>query len=108
MKYLAVILLGLNVCFIPRALISQTADEYISKGNQENSSGNYKDAIADYSKALELIPDNAEAYNFRGLSKSNLNHNHGSIADFNKAIELDPNFADAYNNRGISKNVLCL
>lgn len=62
--------------------------------------GKRKEAISDYSKAIELNPEFVEAYNNRGNSYSDLEQYDKALADYNKAIELRPNFASAYNNRG--------
>ena len=61
---------------------------------------NYEKAIADYTKAIELRPDDASAYNNRGISFVALKNNEKAIADYTKAIKLKPDFASAYNNRG--------
>ena len=72
----------------------------------------YKDAITDYSKAIELgglehtqsfneLPQKS-AYCFRALAKLNLNDFNGVILDCNKSIELFPT-ADAYIYRSIAK-----
>ena len=63
-------------------------------------------AIADYTKAIELKPDFVDAYNNRGLAKANLQDYRGAIADYNKAIELTPDYANAYYNRGSAKAAL--
>ena len=75
---------------------------YFAEYELDNSADNLENAIADFSKAIELIPKYAEAYNRRGgayLSKSN---SEDAIADFNKAIELNSEFAEAYHNRGFA------
>lgn len=66
----------------------------------------YKDfdrAIADYSRAIALDPNNAVCYCKRGLAytaygivSSSIEYYDCAIADYNKAIELDPNYTDAY------------
>ncbi len=59
-------------------------------------------AIADYTEAIELDPDNAMAYNNRGLVYYNLGDLEQAIRDYTKAIELDSKFALAYSNRGFA------
>lgn len=44
----------------------QTAVDWFDKGNVKVQLQDYKGAIADYSKAIELDPNDAEAYNSRG------------------------------------------
>ena len=86
---------------------SQTAEDWFDKGNVKLRLQDYKGAIADFTKAIELDPSYVkEAYYNRGLSKARLQDNRGAIADFTKAIEFDPNYASAYVNRGLSKLML--
>ena len=77
------------------------ADKYLQSGvDKANRLKDYYGAIADYTKAIELVPNDALAYYNRGLSKDILGDISGAMADYNKAIELDPNDADFYSNRG--------
>jgi len=71
----------------------------------------------DYSKAIELDPNNAKDKNFsanaqikrtrayfnRGEVKIDLKDYDGAIADYTKAIELNPNNANTFINRAIGK-----
>ena len=61
--------------------------------------GDLDGAIADYTKAIELKPDDAGAYNNRGNAKQTKGDLDGAIADYTKAIELKPDDAGAYCNR---------
>ena len=60
------------------------------------------EAIKDYNKAIELVPNDSEVYLNRGASKGYLKEYESSINDFNKAIELNPNANDVYFNLGLS------
>jgi len=86
--------------------IAQTAEEYFDKGVEKSVEGDWKGAIQDYNKAIELNPNYTSAYNNRGSVKSSLGDYRGAIQDFNKSIELKPNYALAYFNRGIAKSNL--
>jgi tetratricopeptide (TPR) repeat protein len=48
----------------------------------------WKAALANYTKAIEITPDYAEAYRDRGLAKANLADKKGALADLRKAAEL--------------------
>ena len=50
----------------------------------------YSEAIADFTKVIELDPKNALAYYNRGAAKFALNKYSEAMADYTKAIELDP------------------
>jgi tetratricopeptide (TPR) repeat protein len=64
---------------------------------------NYKGAIIDYTKAIEINPNNTKVYYNRGFLKVKLKDNYGAISDFTKAIEINHNYGRAYGNRGIAK-----
>ena len=81
----------------------QTAEEYFYSAYAKHDLGDYRGAIQDYNKAIELDPDNTATYNNRGNAKYALGDYRGAIQDYNKAIELDPDYADAYYNKGVTK-----
>ena len=68
--------------------------------------GDYRGAITDSNKAIELDPNRANAFDSRGEVKSKLGDYKGAISDFNKAVELDPNLTAPYFNRGLAKKIL--
>ncbi|GHU59519.1 hypothetical protein FACS1894133_6470 [Clostridia bacterium] len=76
------------------------AEEYRNRGVLYGQVGEYDEAIANYTKAIELNPDYAMAYNSRGFAYRNLGEYDKAIADYTKAIELKPDYARAYFNRG--------
>ena len=95
--------LALLISFIS---FGQTADEYFDSGYDKAEAKDYYGAIADYTKAIEINPNDALGYYNRGISKNGLKDNYGAIADYTKAIEINPNYKDAYSNRGSSKELL--
>ena len=76
---------------------------YNNRGVAKKSLKDYYGAIADYTKAIELRPDDALLIYNRGVAKNYLEDYYGAIADYTKAIELNPDDASAYNNRGMLK-----
>jgi lipoprotein NlpI len=62
----------------------------------------HKEAIADYSKVIDLDAKNAEAFNRRGGEHFKLGHIKESIDDFDKFLELKPEETAAHWQRGIS------
>ncbi len=81
----------------------QTIEEHIKNGNAKHELKDYRGAIADYSKAIQLNPKFIKAYYLRGVAKAEMQDYNGAIADFSKIIELNPSDADAYFARGIAK-----
>jgi tetratricopeptide (TPR) repeat protein len=62
--------------------------------------GDYENAIAHYTRALELEPRAAEACYNRGLAFQARGDAERALADYSQAIELRPAYAEAHNNRG--------
>lgn len=60
----------------------------------------HTEAIADFSKVIELRPDAPLAYVMRSRSYSALERIDLAMQDAQKAVELGPNFYRAYDNRG--------
>ena len=54
----------------------------------KNKLDNYQGAIADFTKVIELDPDNADAYYNRGIKKSILKDLNGACADLRKSVIL--------------------
>lgn len=71
-----------------------------NRGNVKVGTGDFQEAIADFTKAIELNPKDADAYNNRGFAYSAIGDLEMAIKDYDKAIELNPKFALAYFNRG--------
>jgi tetratricopeptide (TPR) repeat protein len=91
--------------FVEKSIL-RTAEEYLYRGIDEFNSKNYKGAIVDFTKAIELNPKLEQAYVRRGDVKNNLNDNYGAKNDYTKAIEINPNNYVAYRRRGKSKHSL--
>ncbi|MEZ5829451.1 MAG: tetratricopeptide repeat protein, partial [Hyphomicrobiales bacterium] len=63
----------------------------------------FKEAIADFDKALELDPNLVEAYVERGVLFANNRRYDDAIGDYNRALEIDPTNAKAYAMRAEAK-----
>ena len=96
-------LLLVLVLFFSYDAFSQTAEEYFKRAFDKVENGDYYGGIADYTKAIELNPNDADAYYNRGNAKRKLEDHYGAISDYTKAIELKPDYVSAYNNRGVAK-----
>ena len=77
-----------------------------SPGRRYGAKGDHDRAIADFSEAIRLDPQNAAAYRNRGLGYDNKGERDRAIADFDQAIRIDPKYADAYNGRCWARAVI--
>ena len=82
---------------------SISAETYFIRGNEKKGFGDYKGAIADYTQAIRLKPDDADAYLNRGIAKAELGQHFAAIADYDMAIRIKPDYAFAYYRRGVAK-----
>ena len=78
-------------------------EQLLSKGHQSNKEGDYKNAIKNYSKAIELDSTYADAYFSRGTVKLNDFQFDEAIADFDKALKYEPYMAYALSNRAFAR-----
>jgi tetratricopeptide (TPR) repeat protein len=75
---------------------------YINSGDANKNKGEWDKAIAEYTEALRINPNNAAAYVNRGFAYISKGMYDRAIEDYNAALRIDPNHADSYNNRGWS------
>ena len=80
MKKIIICLLFISISFFA---ISQTAEDYNNRGSAKGNLQDYKGAIADYTKAIKLNPNDADAYYNRGGAKKNL----GDMDGYNSDME---------------------
>ncbi len=77
---------------------------YKNRGSAYQREGHLDQALADFSKAIELEPanpDNADSYSNRCSVYGMKGLLDQALADGSRAIQLSPTFAEAYNNRAI-------
>lgn len=80
--------------------LSIVASTALQRGNALLMQRKIDEAIAAYSQAIALNPQDAKAYNNRGVAHVNTRRFNQAVEDFNTAIRLHPNYAAAYLNRG--------
>jgi tetratricopeptide (TPR) repeat protein len=81
---------------------SKDVDTYFTQGFKKVELKNFRGAIADFNKILEIDPNNAYAYLGRGFSRFGLESYEGAKKDFDKALEITPNIAYAHFFRGFT------
>lgn len=73
-------------------------------GNAAYSSGDYKNAVRNYNKAISLLPSLTSIYYWRGLSKQYMDDYTGALEDFTLSISANASTAaDAFYARGLIK-----
>ena len=103
---LAVVLLFLLGGWVEKPNEKEEAELYYKNGNTKYNLNDFKGAILDFDKTIELNPKFTYAYNNRGNTKYKLKQYKEAILDFDKAIKLNPQYANSYYNRGIAKDKL--
>ena len=92
---------------------SQTSEEFYKRGIIKDSLRDYKGAIVDYTKAIEIDGKYVDAYYKRGVARSafipidssgfTILDIQGAILDFTTVIEINPNYKNTYYLRGRAK-----
>ena len=79
------------------------ARSYYNRGAAYHKNGDYDNAVADYTQAIELNLDGAYyAYLGRADACYDKGDYDNAIADYTQAIKLNPNYANTYCKRGVS------
>lgn len=97
------IVLLLSLMLAAGAAYAQTptsADDYFNRALERQKKGDIPGAIDDFTKTIELSPNDKEAYHGRGMLRQEQGDLDAAIADYDKAIEIDPQFTNAYIDRG--------
>lgn len=88
---------------VAQAQNTSEAGTYYNNATEKISKKDFKGALQDLNKAINLVSNEYELYNTRGYVKSMLYDYLGAIQDCNKVIQLKPDYADGYYNRALSK-----
>ena len=64
------------------------ADEYYNMGVEQYYHKRYQGAIDNFTRAIELVPNDSDMFFSRGLAKLLLHQNKEALDDFLKAMEL--------------------
>ena len=83
-----------------------SSENYVSSGEVKLEATNYKEAIADFTRALQIDDKNAKAYLRRGEAKEKLKLYSDAIKDWDAALRIDPNNENALVNQATAYNNL--
>ena len=73
-----------------------------NRGTRNAKTGNLAMAIENFTKAIEIKPDDIMAFNNRGSAYAQQGDYIQAISDFTKAIGINPNDPVAYHNRAVA------
>ncbi len=79
-----------------------TSQVLLTRGNANLVQRKPRDAIEDYSRALQINPTFAQAYTNRGIAYSDLGQQSRAIEDYARAIQVNSRETAAYLDRGVS------
>lgn len=99
-KISVLILSGIFLTFI-NIFAQETAKEAVDKGREYEVKSKYDKEIAEFTKAIEINPNDANAYLKRGLAYVKKGNYNQAISDYTKAIEIIPDYIEYYYNRGL-------
>jgi tetratricopeptide (TPR) repeat protein len=97
---LGVLMIGLQYGF--DYFERQTADALTRGGKAHLQKKEYPQAVADFSKAIELDPKSADAYHYRGVAHLQLGEQEQALADLGESLRLNPTDAHVHFNRGVA------
>lgn len=93
-------------CTIPKITnayppgILATAMDYFEKGNYEYDKGNCDQAVADYTKSIEMDPTYPQAHNNKAFTEMRMGKYNEALGDLNNALAIKPDYVNALINRG--------
>lgn len=91
---------GAIVTIIVLAIIGDEMEAQAVKKVEKEATKDYGSTIQDYSKAIELNPNDVGAYLLRGLARYENRDYYNAKDDFDKVVRLTPTDAYAYQYRG--------
>lgn len=95
--------LDLAVLLYSKVLAVQPAYAiYNHRGIAYFTMSEYEKAIADFTLAIEMSPDQVRAYTNRGLAYRMVERHEDALADFDRSLEIDPFWADTLYGRALT------
>ncbi|WP_051408851.1 tetratricopeptide repeat protein [Syntrophorhabdus aromaticivorans] len=88
------------------AITKRNGAIYMNRGTAYLVLGDYRAAIEDLGRAIEIDPKFAPAYLNRSTAYGVMGDHARAVADLNKALEINPQYALAYRNRGITYEIM--
>ncbi len=83
-------------------IISAEVQYLIRHANELANKGHYQQAVEQYDKAIEQVPDFACFWNCKGVALEKMNRITEALACYEKAVETDPAHLEADFNREVA------
>jgi len=78
-------------------------EAYFHRGTVHLQLGHLDEALADFTKTVQLDPRNAFAWINRGSVRQAKGDTEGALDDYTRAIEINPELAWGWGNRGVTR-----
>ncbi len=88
---------------IGAAYVDDGADQHVEKADESLKKKDYRQAMTEVNKAIQICPTHDEAFALRGKIYAEIDKYDSAESDFTKSIELNPVRLDPYYQRGICK-----
>ncbi len=100
----AILLVGVLLIGCGCISLSESADEWNSRGETHHTMGRYEEAVTAFDRAIAIDPDHEGAWKNRGLSLAMLNRTSESEESFVRAIAFDPTDAKVFYSQALARN----
>ncbi|RAM51979.1 MAG: hypothetical protein C6Y22_08655 [Hapalosiphonaceae cyanobacterium JJU2] len=94
------------VVFFSRPSSERQVENLLTQAQNKYDKGEYQGATEDYTKAIDIAPNNVEAYIGRGNAHAYLKNYKAAMNDYTQVIRLAKEEADAYMNRAVVRCAL--
>ena len=92
---------GMSIDLLNELIDADSDDKLavLARGSVYLKMGDTKNAIGDFSRALEIDSKHPKAYHLRGLAHEMAGDNDRALKDFDRAIDIDPEYGAAFYSR---------
>jgi tetratricopeptide (TPR) repeat protein len=107
-SYKKAIIIFLFSLFVMTIHSQTSSTSHYNNANELYKNKMYKEAIVEYTNAIDIDKNDTDAYNNRGIAYYQIGEYINAIGDFNKVIANEPNEIFAYQSRAITYNTIGL
>lgn len=84
---------------------NQNAEDFLNQGLNKARQGDYREAIADFDRAIQISPNSAHVYHNRGIAYSKVGDKQRAIHDYETAVKLFYEQRDDVNGKHAWENL---